>query len=126
MTEAERLKNILLSADPIRERDLDDDWGDGELEEIADHLLANGVRALRVKLNDIVYIVRPWFDKIRVIEARIFCIFLSCKVTQYRFAEIDRADTGDCFYEKDLGKTVFLTREEAEEMAERMRGGEWS
>lgn len=122
MTEAERLKNILLSADPIRERDLDDDWGDGELDEIADHLLANGVRALRVKLKDIVYIVRPWFDKIRVIEARVFCIFLNCIGTQYRFEEIDRADTGDCFYEKELGKTVFLTREEAEQALAKMKG----
>lgn len=54
MTEAERLKNILLSADPIRERDLDDDWGDGELDEIADHLLANGVIVLT---DDLIFIL---------------------------------------------------------------------
>ncbi len=46
MTERDRLKELLLSSDPIKERDLDDDWGDGELEEIADHLLSNGVVVL--------------------------------------------------------------------------------
>lgn len=43
MTERERLKELLLSSDPIKERDLDDDYGDGELDEIVDHLLSNGV-----------------------------------------------------------------------------------
>ena len=43
MSDRDRLIKLLLQSDPIKERDLDDDWGDGELEEIADHLLANGV-----------------------------------------------------------------------------------
>ena len=43
MTDREKLIELLLGCDPIKERDLDDDWHDGELEEIADHLLANGV-----------------------------------------------------------------------------------
>lgn len=43
MTDRDRLIELLLQSDPIKERDLDDDWYDGELEDIADYLLANGV-----------------------------------------------------------------------------------
>lgn len=43
MTDRERLIELLLQSDPIKERDLDDEWFDGETEDISDHLLANGV-----------------------------------------------------------------------------------
>lgn len=46
MTDRERLIELLLQSDPIKERDLDDEWFDGETEDIADHLLANGVIVL--------------------------------------------------------------------------------
>ena len=42
-TDRDKLIELLLKSEPIKERDLDDDWGDGEIEEIADYLLNNGV-----------------------------------------------------------------------------------
>lgn len=39
----EKLIALLLECEPFYERDLDDDLEEGELETIADHLIANGV-----------------------------------------------------------------------------------
>ena len=38
-----KLTKLLLESDAIKERDLDDEWFDGEIEDIAAHLIANGV-----------------------------------------------------------------------------------
>lgn len=54
MNERERLKELLLTSSPIKERDLDDDWGDGELDEISNHLLAGGVIVLT---EDLIFIL---------------------------------------------------------------------
>ena len=43
MSEKERLVELLLESEPIKERDLDDGWGDNEILDIAEYLLENGV-----------------------------------------------------------------------------------
>ena len=85
-------------------------------QEIADHLLANGVIVLPCKLRDTVYCIRydkakkPFIKPLEVLSITLF-------------------HTGDfaLFTTKEdiLGKTVFLTREEAENaLAEMIKGGE--
>jgi len=41
MSEKERLVELLLESEPIKERDLDDGWGDNEISDIAEYLLKN-------------------------------------------------------------------------------------
>lgn len=52
MTDRDRLIELLLKSEPIKERDLDDDWFDGEIEDIADYLLANGVIVAPMPMAD--------------------------------------------------------------------------
>lgn len=52
MSERERLVELLLESEPIKERDLDDDWGENEISDIAEHLLENGVIVPPVKKGD--------------------------------------------------------------------------
>lgn len=78
---------------------------------IADYLLKNGVFVLPCKVGDTVY----WYNKLdEIVEAKIikngFC------------ARIENGFEYDAGY-NEIGKTVFLTREEAEAaLAERIRG----
>ena len=53
----DRLIELLLNSDPLHERDMDDDLVDGEIEAIADHLLANGVIVPPCKIGDEVYCI---------------------------------------------------------------------
>ena len=55
MSEKERLVELLLESEPIKERDLDDGWGDNEISDIAEYLLENGVIVPPVKVGDTVY-----------------------------------------------------------------------
>ncbi len=102
MIERERLIELLLKSEPIQERDLDDDWGDGEIEEIADYLLANGVIVPPFKVGDWVYILITKKSKGR--NYSIFTYIHRSTVTNINFFR----------FVKDFGKTVFLTKEEAE------------
>ena len=107
MTERERLKELLLSSDPIKERDLDDDWGDGELDEIVDHLLANGVTAPKVKAGQTV-----WFPS----EYHGGAYPITITHLEIYEEEIILYSEGDSkWLDTDIGKTVFLTREEADD-----------
>lgn len=49
----DKLIGLLLNSTPLHERDLDDDLADGEIESVADHLIANNVFVLpdEVKYN---------------------------------------------------------------------------
>ena len=51
MSEKERLVELLLESEPIKERDLDDGWGDNEISDIAQYLLENGVIVPPVKIR---------------------------------------------------------------------------
>lgn len=113
----DRLIELLLKSEPLHERDLDDDLADGEIEAIADHLLAEGVIVLPCKVGTTLYFLynSPYADK-PDLTPRIY------KTTNWYF-EVDKTgiviNTSDIHsfnkeYDYHLGKTVFLTREEAE------------
>ncbi len=97
-------------------------------ERFADYLLANGVIVPPCKVGDVVYIKnRP-----------LIISFLHIENEVYYVVQFDCDDCGDCpfyeddvsfegehdcktmgyiqFTEKDIGKTVFLTKEEAEQV----------
>ena len=93
--------------------------GIGHNEYIADYLLANGVIVPPCKVGDTVYIAQKphtSFPLKKVVEGTIISIHL------HEFGLLSRAffDTKevhccrDYNFERELGKTVFLTKEEAE------------
>lgn len=110
----DRLIDLLLKSEPLHERDLDDDLADGEIEAIADHLLAEGLIVPTCKIGDTIY---EAFCGISV-EAR--------KVTEIKQSEWGTTyycSFGWCYPQHLIGKTVFLTREAAEKALERSENG---
>lgn len=64
-----RLIELLLKSEPLHERDLDDDLVEGEVAEIADYLLANGVIVPPVKLDPSIEVSRIVFkNRIEVVK----------------------------------------------------------
>ena len=125
MSEKERLVELLLESGPIKERDLDDDWGDNEISDIAEHLLENGVVVLPCKINDHVWFIKSAFSVlVKPIEARIIDIrgisidrnILYESITLYN-------DLTRRFTSNDIGTKVFLTKEEAEQAIQALKGG---
>ena len=123
MTDRDRL--IELLEDTAHEKSGMPSFGD-----IADYLLANGVIVPPCKVGDKIYWV---IDNITDRNIKEFCIDYDektdmgiCEFTVYGFMKrednslricIEEIDYYTVFflYEKDIGKTVFLTKEEAEE-----------
>lgn len=97
MSERERLVELLLESEPIKERDLDDGWEDNEISDIAEYLLENGVIVLPCKVGDTVYQT----DTAGQIYAS------TVKNIIYDTSSI-------AFDERAIGTTVFLTKEQAE------------
>lgn len=130
MSERERLIELLLESEPIKERDLDDDWGDNEISDIAEHLIKNGVVVPPVKLGDVVY-VRPdsWtYDAIfaprtSLIIAEVISVI---KTKRQTFIKLKAHNKTFPHYKykryiiSAIGATVFLTKEEAEKA---LKGG---
>lgn len=110
MTEIERLIELLLQSEPLHERDLDDDLCDGEVEAIADYLLANGVIVPPCKNGDVVYRLAHGY----AYEERFRCAHVTYLTNGYGFGE------------KDIGVVAFIgehAKEEAEKaLAERSKG----
>lgn len=121
MSEKERLVELLLESEPIKERDLDDGWEDNEISDIAEYLLENGVVVLPCKINLPDELYRYMFDDDRQ------PIPVKCKVvkiTGYGFT-LRHTDGREWDYGYNrIGKTVFLTREEAEQAIQALKGGE--
>ncbi len=96
---------------------------EGFEEMAADHLLANGVIVPPCKVGDTVYICTCfgfWYTKPEINKCEMQ--IKSIRVTESRmiFEAEHGKDNVDYFELKDIGKTVFLTREEAEKaLAER-------
>lgn len=128
MTERERLIELLCTA-PLGSRTFEEQYYKSTISKIADHLLANGVVVPPCKVGDKVYIK----NKPLVISF----IHIESEIIKY-VIQFDCCDCGDCpFYENiegeyfcitngyieftanDIGKTVFLTKEEAEKALER-------
>lgn len=103
MSERERLIELLLESEPIKERDLDDGWEDNEISDIAEYLLENGVIVLSCKVGDTVYQT----DTAGQIYAS------TVKNIIYDTSSI-------AFDERAIGTTVFLTKEQAEKA---LKGG---
>ena len=103
MTDRDRLIELLLQSDPIKERDLDDEWFDGETEDIADYLLANGVILPPCKV--VYYIVD----------------YIGVKGTKQAFVAGKHIDFLSVYELKDLKKyNYYPTKKEAEKaLAER-------
>lgn len=113
----------ILNAFPVWGKTLKDHWFDQAIERLADHLLANCVIVLPCKVGDTVYYLTTEDTEKELNVTDIFCgtvkglgfdgtnIWISAKYTNGLF-----------YYHKstDFGKTVFLTKEEAEKaLAER-------
>lgn len=84
-------------------------------EQIADHLINNGVIIPPCKVGDRVYEIvcdDPFFEDsiLRVVESTV------CEFVIYTTEEMHNM--------KSVGKTYFLSREEAEKKLEGLRGGE--
>ena len=86
---------------------------DDSIESIADHLLAEGVIVLLCKVGDTVYQT----DGIRIYELEIFDVSLKKYKPYYETESVDFDDTA-------IGKSIFLTKEEAENaLTERSENG---
>lgn len=86
--------------------------------ELADYLLENGIIALPVRVGDIVYTNRSmqgWYMKLkdRPYEAKVAYIGVNGKDNFMNVAFL-KNDNMLSFKFSEIGKTVFLTREEAE------------
>lgn len=82
-------------------------------EELADYLLANGVIVPTVKVGQTVYVPSgdeetDWIDEYKV-------KYFYCSSKGINRYYIECGTMGNNFRPKDIGKTVFLTKEEAEQ-----------
>ena len=90
-------------------------------ERLADYLLANGVIVPPCEVGDKVFIIEKEYRLNKVEQKIITCeiefIYVSSKTKRYHTKKIECAymDNGFNFRPKDISKTVFLTKEEAEE-----------
>lgn len=113
MTNKERLIELLLESEPIKERDLDDGWGDNEISDIAEYLLENGVIVLPVKIGQTVYEIQQdrtlqkWYVY-GIIKYDGQEWAAKAKNNKNKWNYIDKT-----FAFRLFGKTVFLTKEAA-------------
>ena len=124
MTERERLIELLKNA-KLCSYPFGDQYSDSTIGKIADYLLANGVIVPPCKVGDTVYEILPKAGYIRAVNVVGFHLgkfptLRGHKRKEYFVGYLDqyllhiRID--------DIGKTVFLTREEAEKaLAERSK-----
>lgn len=125
MDQRKRLIELLLKSDPLHERDLDDDLVDGEVEAIADHLLANGVIVPPCKIGDTVYVL----SQKSIQEYTVHAIEINENSTTIKcyswLAERESLLHKHIAYfgETDFGKIVFLTKAEAEKALAERSGG---
>lgn len=101
---------------------------------LAENLIANGVIVPPCKVGDTVYIKnRPLIISFLHIENEVYYVVQfdcdDCGDCPFYEDEVSFEGEHDCrtngyiqFTEKDIGKTVFLTKEEAEKALERSKG----
>lgn len=127
MTEQDRLTKILLEKSCYRYRPCDQEchlcknveMADDEAKSIAEHLLANGVVVTPCKIGQLIYRIFPYhkqeiyswvITEIRILENEIILVDDSGN----KIIKID-----------DIGKTVFLTLEDAEQALEEKKSKDW-
>ena len=86
----------------------------------ADHLIANGVIVLPCKVGDKLYILYSVTKEIEECDITGFIIQTKHDVIQFKDGTIYTIWDKD--YNAHFGKTLFLTREEAEKALERSKG----
>ena len=130
MTERERLIELLKKAPyGANAITLSDKHKDSILGEIADYLLENGVIVPPVKMGDIVYIDNAPHNVVHITieeDGISYCAKYDCDeyecckecpfAKEISFGEVIMCEGNEYheFTASDIGKTVFLTREEAE------------
>ena len=83
----------------------------------ADFLLANGVIVPPCKVGDTVYCIQPYYDH----DRKKYKTIIKPRVVDFVFTMPFMAESnGMILKERDFGKTVFLTKEEAEQF---LKGG---
>lgn len=90
-------------------------------EAIADHLIEKGVRILPCDVGDTVY----YLDGSIIVESKVHCISFGGRYGDYKGGQIHIYDSDkDNITVKldNFGKTVFLTKSEAEQKLKEMRG----
>ena len=124
MNERERLIEILKD----NQGDSTYYMTDEAVQSVSDVLLDNGVVVLPCKVGDTVYIVHNTAESIDldcsetcIYETVIDSIHISGIVEYHMFYKKIIHPDCDFFSDKDIGKTVFLTKEEAEKA---LKGGE--
>lgn len=126
MTSIERLTELVLNAPK-----LDISFGSraqGKTYQtaynIAEHLLTNGVLVLPCKVGDTVYIIENG-DMLNIDLS--VCSVIEDEIYEMGYGRTQSGElkwcflvieSGEDFYDSDIGKTVFLTREEAERALE--------
>ena len=123
MTERERLYELIVDADNEFFRETPYGTAQERIEKTVEHLLANGVLLPPVRIGDTVYyIVGGYYktpDNCKVSEP---CkvVEISYKIgAKYRQLAGFITDKGTRYSFDGIGKTVFLTREDAEEEAKK-------
>lgn len=125
----EKLKELLIKADENAAGKMIMDYKDA-VDDIADYLLANGVIVPPCKVGDVVYdYLHKWKKEDGITPYQITNITITQNkkgiwTKKYRAMQILDGKTIDWqinFSFDDLGKTVFLSREEAEAA---LKGGE--
>lgn len=97
-------------------------WGANTSEEIANYLLENGVVAPPVKVGQTIYVLWSGGRKgIGVAEFKVISINLDCPDDMEIVYRSKKLNATMCRYANasDIGKTLFLSREEAEQALER-------
>lgn len=97
-------------------------WGANTSEEIANYLLENGVVAPPVKVGQTIYVLWSGGRKgIGVAEFKVISINLDCPDDMEIVYRSKKLNATVCRYANasDIGKTLFLSREEAEQALER-------
>lgn len=97
-------------------------WGANTSEEIANYLLENGVVAPPVKVGQTIYVLWSGGRKgIGVAEFKVISINLDCPDDMEIVYRSKKLNATVCRYANasDIGKTLFLSREEAERALER-------
>lgn len=112
----ELLKKAKLCSYPF-----EDQYSDETICKIADHLIENDVRILPCDVGDTVY----YLDGSVIVESKVHCISFGGRYGDYKGGQIHIYDSDkDNITVKldNFGKTVFLTKAEAEQKLKEMRG----
>lgn len=108
MTERERLNELLKSCGYVDEQ---------FSERLADFLLENGIIVPRAKVNQSIWTDDQFVDGIPH-EGHVTSIKITNGYNAY-YCSFDEFPVSFAFVDDDIGKTIFLTREEAEKALEK-------